>query len=326
MVSVKDVAKLANVSTATVSRVLSNTGRVKAHNRQRVLDAAEALGYHPNNLGRQLRKMETMTILVVVPDITNSYFSEILRNIENIARSNGYEVILGDTQNKEADLYFSYLYEKKVDGMIVLTSYLDVQNLEKLSEQYPIVLACEKIENSHVASVSIDNIEGAAVMTRHLIQKGHTRIGHVAGPMDGLLGQYRAKGFRQEMGAHGLNVNESWIFEGDYSLESGIKIGEALMNLDEKPTALFVSNDEMAIGIMKVLKKYGLHVPEDMALVGFDNIILSDIVDPGLTTFAQPTTQIGQLAMEKLLKLLKGEKIEETSTLLEGYLLERQST
>lgn len=146
MVSVKDVAKLANVSTATVSRVLSNTGKVKPKNQQRVLEAAKALGYHPNNIGRQLRKMETMTILVVVPDITNSFFSAILRNIENIAREHGYEVILGDTQNQQGDTYFSYLYEKKVDGMIVLTSYLDLENLEKVSAQYPLCSLVNKLK------------------------------------------------------------------------------------------------------------------------------------------------------------------------------------
>ncbi|EJD5649518.1 LacI family DNA-binding transcriptional regulator [Staphylococcus pseudintermedius] len=326
MVSVKDVAKLANVSTATVSRVISNTGKVKPKNQQRVLEAAKALGYHPNNIGRQLRKMETMTILVVVPDITNSFFSAILRNIENIAREHGYEVILGDTQNQQGDTYFSYLYEKKVDGMIVLTSYLDLENLEKVSAQYPLVLACEQIKEINVPSVSINHIEASALMTRHLIEAGHTKVGHITGPLDGILGQYRLQGFREAMDSHGLTVRDDWVIEGDFSLESGYRIGKQLLEQAEMPTALFVANDEMAIGIMKELKKHGKSVPEDMAIVGFDNIILSEIVDPGLTTYAQPATEIGIRAMEKLLVLLKGEDLEERDTLLEGELLIRQST
>lgn len=325
MTNVKDVAKLAQVSTATVSRVISNKGKVKKETREKVLKAIEELDYHPNNIGRQLRTMKTMTILVLVPDITNTFFSKILRKIEATAIEKGYEVLLGDTQNKPADKYFGYFYEKKVDGIISLTSYFNVKTLETINKQIPFVLACENIEGINLPSVTINNILGAEIMTHYLIDKGHKKISYISGPLKGILGKNRLTGFKQQMLKHNLKINDDWIFEGDFTIQSGYKIGMKILKLKELPSAIFAANDEMAIGIIKVLTKHGIRVPNDISIVGFDNIISSEIITPGLTTYAQPVEEIGNQAIQKLLDLIENKELKETDTLLEGTILERQS-
>ncbi|MGI2314214.1 LacI family DNA-binding transcriptional regulator [Staphylococcus cohnii] len=326
MTNVKDVAKLAQVSTATVSRVISDKDKVTRATRVRVLKAMKELDYYPNNIGRQLRKMETMTILVLVPDITNSFFSTILKSIENKAIQNGYEVLLGDTQNKQADKYFTYLYEKKVDGIISLTSCFDIKQLKKVSEKFPVVIACENIENINIPCVTTNNILGAEEMTRFLIKQGHNNISHISGPLNGVLGNYRMKGFKQEMLKHKLSINEEWLFEGDFSIQSGYEIGKKILKLNNIPSAIFASNDEMAIGIMKVFKNNRISIPNDVSIVGFDNIVLSEIIDPELTTYAQPAEEIGNQAIKKIFSLIEGKQLKENYTLLKGEILERGST
>lgn len=326
MTNVKDVARLAEVSTATVSRVLTNTGNVSEKNRKKVLDAVEKLKYHPNSIGRQLRKMETKTILVVVPDITNSFFSNILRGIENTAGEKGYQVLLGDTQNKNADDYFKYLYEKQVDGIILLTSKLSVEHLRDIYKNFPVVLACETIAELDIPTVSINNIEAAEIVTEYLINLGHKNIMHITGPLDGILGKNRLQGFENMMKKHQLLNAESSFKEGDFSLESGYRIGEEILKTKDRPTAIFAANDEMAIGIIKTFKKYNIKVPEDISIVGFDNIKLAEIVDPELTTYSQPNYQIGEKAMKLLLKIIEKSDLESNTVILEGKLLERSSS
>ncbi|MHD0396452.1 LacI family DNA-binding transcriptional regulator [Staphylococcus simulans] len=326
MTNVKDVARLAEVSTATVSRVLTNTGNVSEKNRKKVLDAVEKLKYYPNSIGRQLRKMETKTILVVVPDITNSFFSNILRGIENTAGEKGYQVLLGDTQNKKADDYFKYLYEKQVDGMILLTSKLSIGTLKDIYDKFPVVLACETITALDIPTVSINNIEAAETVTEYLIQLGHKNIVHATGPLDGILGKNRLLGFENKMRQYNYPIPKENIIEGDFSLESGYKIAEHILSMKDRPTAVFTANDEMAIGVIKVLKERGIRVPADISVVGFDNIKLAEIVAPELTTYSQPNYEIGVKAMELLLEIIDKKEIEGKSVILNGKLIERDST
>lgn len=326
MANVKDVAKLAKVSTATVSRVLTDSGNVTEVNQKKVWEAVKQLEYYPNSIGRQLRKMETKTILVIVPDITNSFFSGILRGIEKVAMANGYQALLGDTQNKLADDYFTYLYEKKVDGVILLTSKIDIEHLKKLYNHFPVVLACESVYGVDIPTVSIHNRNSAEQITKYLINLGHRKIAHITGPLDGVLGKNRLAGFKNEMKKNNLDIVNDFIIEGDFSLESGYKIGETIANKSNKPSAVFAANDEMAIGIIKTLKQHSLNVPDDIAIVGFDNVKLSEIIEPELTTFAQPTYEIGGKAMELLLKLMKGKEVKTNRVYLKGEILERKST
>lgn len=327
MVKLRDVAELAKVSTATVSRVLSNTGRVTEKTRRKVTEAMQELDYQPNFLGRQLRKMETKTILVVVPDIANTFFSKVLRGIEAVAAKHGFQVLMGDSQNSSLSesQYLNHLRYKQVDGVILLTARTNPRLVEELSDNYPIVLACEYLEGSRIPTVSIDNISSARKMTSHLIQLGHRRIAHISGPMSIILGRDRLKGYEQAMVQNNLEMDQVLVQEGDFSYESGYQLMKKLLALQTPPTAVFAANDEMAIGAIKAIKHFQLSVPEDIAVVGFDDIQMASIFEPGLTTVAQPTYQIGNTAMALLVSLMKKEKIVKKQFVLEEQLIVRES-
>ena len=327
MAKLSDVAKLANVSTATVSRVLTNAENVTEKTRRKVLDAIEELNYHPNILGRQLRKMATNTILVVVPDITNPFFSKVLRGIEMLAMQNGYQVLLADTQNyiiSETE-YLNFLHYKQVEGIILLTTKSNQQLVKQLSEDSPVVLACEYMEEAQIPTVSIDNISSARKITQHLIRLGHSRIAHICGPMDIILSRDRLKGYQQAIGQNHLELDPILIQEGDFSYESGYNLMNKLLALENPPTAVFAANDLMAIGAIKSIKSHQLSVPQDIAVVGFDDIQMASIMEPAITTISQPAFEIGNKAMELLLGLMAKEQIVKKQYILEDQLVIRES-
>ncbi|QAV26188.1 LacI family transcriptional regulator [Neobacillus thermocopriae] len=327
MVTISDVAKLANVSTATVSRVLSNSGNVKKETTEKVLEAIQKLNYQPNVLARQLRKLETKTILVVVPDITNTFFSKILRGIERVAIENDYEVLLGDTGNdvERERGYLDILRQKKADGMILLTARLESHLLEEMAGEFPVVLACEYLEGSTIPTVSIDNISSARKATEYLINLGHRRIGFISGPLNVILSRDRLKGFRQAMAQHNIPIESFLVQEGDFSFESGYNMMMKFLALDQPPTAVFAANDEMAIGAIKAIKSKGLHVPDDISVVGFDDIKFASIYEPALTTISQPMFEIGKKAMELLIKLINKDQLEKNQYILEDRLVIRET-
>ncbi|PLR82502.1 LacI family transcriptional regulator [Bacillus canaveralius] len=328
MVRIADVAKLANVSTATVSRVISNSETVKIETREKVLQAIEKLKYQPNVLARQLRRMETKTILVIVPDITNTFFSNVLRGIEAIAGENSYQVLLGDTGNiidREYG-YFDILRQRKADGMILLTARSNQQLLEEIAKDYPIVLACEYFEGSKLPTVSIDNISSARKATEHLISLHHKRIAHISGPLNVVVGRDRLKGFQQAMMQHNLLIEPCLVQEGDFSYESGYNLMTKLLALENLPTAVFAGNDEMAMGAIKAMKSKGLKAPDDISVVGFDDIKFASVFEPALTTIKQPTFEIGKCAMELLLQLINNDSLDKQQFILSDKLVVRESS
>lgn len=327
MASIKDVAKRANVSTATVSRVLRNTGNVTEETRQRVLEAIEALNYQPNVLGRYLRRMETETVLVVVPDIMNPFFSKVLRGIEAVALKHGYQVLLGDTQNdaRLEEQYLNVLPQRQVDGMIFLTARIRKELMEEMARQFPIVLACEYLEGADIPTVSIDNISSARKATEHLIRLGHCRIAHLSGPMNIILSRDRLRGYQQALAQHELEADAALVQEGDFTYESGYNLTLKLLALEKPPTAIFAANDEMAIGAIKAVRHRGGRVPDDVAVVGFDDIQMASIFEPSLTTIAQPMFEIGQKAMELLLELIEGTSARRRQLVLPDRLVIRDS-
>jgi LacI family repressor for deo operon, udp, cdd, tsx, nupC, and nupG len=327
MVRIADVARMANVSTATVSRVISNAGTVKKETAEKVLEAIKKLNYQPNMLARQLRRSETKTILVVVPDITNTFFSAVLRGIESVAIENGYQVLLGDARNnvETETSYLTILGQKKADGLILLTARTDQKILEELSQDYPVVLACEYYEGTVLPTVSIDNVSSARKATEYLISLKHNRIGHISGPLNVVVGRDRCKGFHQAMSKHGLSVDPSLVQEGEFSFESGFNLMMKFLSLEEPPTAIFAGNDEMAMGAVKAAKSKGFRVPEDLSVVGFDDIKFASIFEPALTTIAQPTFDMGQKAMHLLLRLINNEELEKDQFILPDNLIVRDS-
>ncbi|MED3984932.1 LacI family DNA-binding transcriptional regulator [Peribacillus simplex] len=326
-----DVAKLANVSPATVSRVLRQPDLVSEDTKQKVLQVIEEMNYKPHMIASQFRTKETKIILVVVPDITRPFFSEVLRGIEHTAVENGYQVILGDTENdiEREKEYIDLLYKKQADGALLLTARMNRESLEKLSNQFPIVLACEYVDGLDIPTVSIDNVSSARKVTEHLIKLGHTRIAHITGPMNIILSRDRLGGFQQAMKNHHLKVNPEFIpefiQEGDYGIDSGYDQMVKLLSLENKPEAVFVFNDEMALGAVKAIQDHGLSVPEDIAVVGFDNLKIASIFNPHITTIDQPKYEIGKKATNLLLTLMKGGTIEKKKFVLKDELIIRES-
>jgi LacI family repressor for deo operon, udp, cdd, tsx, nupC, and nupG len=322
-----DVAKLANVSPATVSRVLSNPELVSKETRQKVLDVINQVNYKPHIVARQFRTKETKIILVVVPDITSAFFSKVLRGIEHVAVNNGYQVILGDTENdiEREKEYINLLLQKQADGMVLLTARLNKTNLEEISEHFPMVLACEYMDGLNVPTVSIDNISSARKATEHLIKLGHTKIAHITGPINVILSRDRMRGYQQAMMSHELDIDSAYIQEGDFSFESGYNQTLKLLALENPPTAVFAFNDEMAMGAIKAAKDSGLKAPEDLAVVGFDNVKMSSVIEPNLTTINQPKYEIGKKAMELLLKIINGESINKKKFVMKDELIIRES-
>lgn len=322
-----DVAKLANVSPATVSRVLRQPDLVSKDTKQKVMDVIKELNYKPDMSASQLRTGKTKIILVIVPDITSPFFSKVLRGIEHTAAENGYQVILGDTENdiEREKEYIDLLYRKQADGALLLTARMNKDSLENLSKNFPIVLACEYIENLNIPTVSIDNVSSARKATEHLIQLGHTKIAHITGPMNIILGKDRLKGFQQAMTHHNLKINPAYIQEGDYGIDSGYDQMVKLLSLNNLPEAVFVFNDEMALGAIKAIQDHGLVVPDDIAIVGFDNLKIASIFSPLMTTIDQPKYKIGQKATDLLVTLMQGGTIEKKKFVLKDELIVRES-
>ena len=327
MVKMSDVAKAAKVSTATVSRVLSNPETVKAETREKVMTVIRELKYQPNVLARHLRRNETNTILVVVPNIMNTVFSEIVGGIEEAAAKNSYRVLLRNTNRDVENEYqaLDHLKQHQVDGVIMLSERIDKDTLEAIYKEYPIVLASAYIDGLKVPAVSIDNISSSREATEHLINLGHKRIAHITGPMYSSITLDRLKGYQQALYLNHLKVDSILVQEGDFTFESGYNQMLKYLSLNNRPTAVFSANDEMAFGAVKAIIEKGLSVPGDIAVVGFDNIKFSSIFEPPLTTVAQPKFEMGKKAMELLLEQMNGVAPLPTHYVLDSDLIIRES-
>ncbi|GMA64579.1 LacI family transcriptional regulator [Alicyclobacillus fastidiosus] len=328
MTKMDDVAKLANVSTATVSRVLSKNPNVSLKTQRRVLEAVDILGYKPNRLASNFRKRSSKTVVVVLPDITNSFFSKIVQGLEEVAQSRGYHVLLGDTRNNvESERNFIDLVNQKfVDGMILATARLPKEEILAVSQEIPIVLACEYFDGFDIPTVTIDNVSAAREATQHLVNLGHRRIGFISGPLSIVLGRDRLKGYRQAMLINELPVEESLIQEGDFTVQAGYNAMMKLMASNHPPSAIFAASDEMAIGAMKAARNKGLNVPEDVSIIGFDDIPAGTYVHPELTTIRQPAFEIGTQAMNLLLDMIKGCAKERKQLVLPHQVVLRETT
>lgn len=327
MVGIVDVAKIAKVSTATVSRVLSNNINVSVKTRDKVLEAVNRLEYKPNRLASNLRKLSSNTVMVVVPDITNPFFSSILQGFKDVALENGYHVLLGDTGNslEQEREYINLVKERVVDGLILATARLPKEEILAASQEIPVVLACEYIDGFDIPTVSIDNVSAAREAVEYLIHNGHRRIGLITGPFSVILSKDRVKGYYQAMNLNEIPIEGVLIQEGDFTVTSGYETMLKLLALEETPTAVFATNDEMAVGAMKAIKQKGLDVPRDISVIGFDNIPLCELIEPELTSISQPRYDMGYQAMQMLLKIIKKEDLTRNQIVLPHRLMIRKT-
>lgn len=309
--TIQDVARFARVSTATVSRALSSPERVSEGTRARISDAVQATGYTLNQAARSLRQRTSKTILVGLPDIRNSFFSTILDAIEREAALRGYGVLVCNRYSgpNPARRLGEYFLSHRADGLLLLDGSLDLEQLLSLTRgpsAVPLVVACEEIPDAPFHTVKTDNPRAAAQATRHLIDLGHTRIGHISGPVGNVLRQERLAGFMQAMDEAGLKVFPDWIFPGNFMMESGYAAALQYLGMAKRPSAVFAANDETAIGFLSGLREQGLECPRDISVVGFDDLAVALHYSPPLTTMRQPREKLGQLAAQTLINILEG--------------------
>lgn len=324
---ISDVARVAGVSTATVSRALSKPDVVSAETLEAVRAAVAQTGYTVNQAARNLRQQRTMGVVALVPNLANPFFARILAGLSAVLAPAGYNLLVVDTQGPGVDRHIARTLDRsRADGLIVFDGLLPAQDLPAGRLHPPVVMACEWIEGLAAPRIRIDNAAGAQLAIRHLNGLGHRRIGHLAGPAANVLARTRAEAMRDELAAQGVAIRPDWVLGGDFTLESGRSCGRAWLAMQDRPTALFCASDEMALGFIAEVQRAGLGVPRDVSVVGFDDIELVAHLTPALTTVHQPRWSIGVEAARVMVALMRGEDPPAPDTILPVELVLRAST
>ena len=329
MPTIYDVAKLAGVAPATVSRVLNASGYVSEDTRRRVLAAIDALEYVPNRLARGLRSKQTHTISLVVTDITNPFWTTVARGVEDAASKAGFSVILCNTDEsveKQAH-YVELLLQKQVDGFLLVPATQDVTSISLIRERdVPLVVLDREVPVA-VDTVRCDSEGGAYDLTRHLLGLGHRRIAVLGGSEDVPTAQARVAGYRRAMDEAGVPIDSELILGQAFTQEAGHAMTQMVLGLDQRPTALFAVNNFIAMGAVRALRDAGLDVPGDVALVGFDDLPEALVMEPWLTVAAQPAYEMGRKASELLIsRISNGGDCPPSETVLPTTLIVRRSS
>jgi LacI family repressor for deo operon, udp, cdd, tsx, nupC, and nupG len=329
--TMRDVAHHAGVSLATVSRSLASPDQVSPETLSRIARAVRDLNYTVNANARSLRRRSSGTVLVLLPNIGNPFFSVLLQGIEETARDTGRVVLVGDTgRNREAaEGYARSLATQRPDGIILLSGFLPFAGANRRgSSSAPhraLVAVSERIPGSRIPFVGIDNVRAAREAVVHLLELGHRRIAHIRGPEGNILTLERAQGYREALSSAGIGYDDGLMRPGDFSIAAARRAMAQLLHVEPRPTAVFASNDESAIGAILEIKAAGLHVPEDISVVGFDDIEFAGVFDPPITTIRQPRRDMGRNAMQVIASLVDG-RPSAPEILLPHTLLRRGST
>jgi LacI family transcriptional regulator len=329
-ITTKEVAKEAGVSQSTVSRVLNSYPYVSEDNRSRVWDAVEKLRYQPNHLARSMALQKTNTLGLLVPDLMNPFYSEIAKSIIDRGQEFKLNIILCDTDNKPEmqKFYIDFLQQKRVDGIIFASVSLRDPEAERLvNAEYPCIFCNRRLKLKKASFISSDNQKGAKLAVRHLAGLGHRRIGYISGPDELSTARDRLMGYREVVEALGLEADSELVVQGRFDRGLGYSGTMKLMDLPKPPTAIFVSNDLMALAAMEALMERGLRIPEDVALVGYDDISITGHKRIGLTTVAQQKDMMGRLAVDTMIAMLAKENggTKPVHTYLEPKLIIRDS-
>jgi LacI family transcriptional regulator len=328
MITVKDVARKAGVSTATVSHVINETRFVSKELRARVYQAMETLDYRPNAIARSLRRRKTQNIGMIVPDIAYPFLAEVARGVEDKGFVLGYNAILCESNSdleREATC-IEILRAKQVDGIVFVAAGESSSHVQALVAQgMPVVLCDRELAGVAADTVIADNAGSGHQATAHLIRLGHRRIGCIAGPPDMRIGHERVDGYKRALKEHGIPVDEDLVVRGDFRCRGGYEAMRELLALDECPTAVFACNDLMAMGAICAASKRRLRIPEDIAIVGCDDIALAAFTNPSLTTVAQPKHEMGAAAVDMLVGRIADRSESPTKRVLPTELVIRDS-
>ncbi len=326
--TIKDVARLVGVHPSTVSRVINDHPRISERTRNKVLFAIKKLGYTPDAIARGLKLKKTYTLGVLIPDITNPFFAEIARGVEDAANKNGFNVILCNTDDKlkKERTYLDILKERRVDGLILGTAHIkDKSILELEKKKFPYILISRNIEKLSKNCIIIDDVKGGIMATEYLIKLGHRRIAHITGPLKTRSALNRLKGYKLTLKEYEIEYKDELVGEGDFRIKGGYQVMKRFLKLTEPPTAIFAANDLLALGAMQTIQKKNFHIPEDFSVIGFNDIKLASFIYPPLTTIRQPMLEMGASSVKMLIKIIEEGEFNQRKLMLKPELIIRES-
>ncbi len=329
VITIRDVAQLAGVSMATVSRVLNGSDKVDPQLAKKVQSAAASLKYQPNRAARTLAGSRSMLLGLLVTDIQNTFFTELMRGVEDVSQQNGYLLIICNTAEdaRKEQQYIEILAAENVAGAIIVPTQEDPQALELLVERnIPIVVLDRRVRNRLIDAVLIDNVTAAKEAVEHLIANGYRRIGIITGPRSTTTGNERLRGYQQALHEAGIAFDPELELRGPFSIDTGKSLTEKLLGLDQPVDAIFTANNRLTIGALQALYAHGMRVPDNIALVGFDDVqwAIPDLVS--ITTVTQPTYELGRAAAFRLLQRLQQPDVPRQEIILQHQLLIRESS
>lgn len=327
--NIKKVAERAKVSTATVSRLINKTSYISPETAKKVWTAIEELGYYPNINARGLARGRSLLLGLIVSDIVNPFFPELVKTFEECAVEKGYEIITANTNYDPARtaMRVRQLIERRVDGVAVMTSEMDQLLIDEISTRgIPIVFLDTGEIQENISNIRIDYEHGISQAVNHLLELGHRRIGFISGPLDLKSARIRRTAFLRFLRQHGIIEKKELVTTGDHKITGGRMAMNRLLELKKRPTAVLASNDLTAIGALQALRAHGLHVPQDISLIGFDDITLAETIDPPLTTVNVSRAKVAESAFQSLYELINSETEFGIELRVETTLVIREST
>ncbi|TCP23475.1 LacI family transcriptional regulator [Scopulibacillus darangshiensis] len=329
MPTIEDVAKLAGLSPATISRVINNHPYVSQEKKDIVAKAMKELGYVPNSNAQRLRRQKTETIAVLIQRIANPFFSQLVESMDIIADRNNYKLLICQTNNdKEKELkYLNLLKTKQIDAVIFASIENEWSIVEGFLKYGPIIFCNDFAETAPVPIVCLDQYKGSYIGTKHLIDRGYKRLSYCGGSKATCLSRDRRAGFMAAVKEAGLNVSDQWLFKDALTIDDGKQILREIASMDNRPDAIFTGSDEVAAGLITEAKRHGITVPNDLGVLGFDDQPIAELVEPGITTIHQPVRKIGIKAMDVMIDILVSKKkLEHQFIQLPFHLVVREST
>lgn len=328
MATIKDIARQAGVAPSVVSRALNNKYGVKETTREIIQKIAQEMDYYPNTAARSLVTRKTGTIGIMMADISEPYYSQIIKGMEYVASQTGYTLLFSNSYEsiEHNRVLQKMIFAERVDGLVIVGSNIQEKNfvLTLLEQEILFVLIERNFSDSRVNCVWVDNIEGAYLATKHLIEKGHRKVAHIAGNMYYQVALDRIEGYKKALSEAGISFSEEWVISGNFLSRDAYEAMKELLR--HQCTAVFVANDAMAYGALQAISEAGLTVPDDISVVGFDDLEFSALTNPPLTTIRQPRYEMGKKSLEILVANLQGDQYEGVKVCLTPELVVRRSS
>ncbi|MFU2092462.1 substrate-binding domain-containing protein [Gallibacterium anatis] len=327
MATMKDIARIAKVSTSTVSHVINNTRYVSDEIREKIMKVVNELNYTPSAVARSLKVKETKTLGMLVTATSNPFFAEVVSGVEQYCNQHHYNLIISSIDGNEQRLQqnIQTLIQKQVDGLLLMYSDTRHAMVEQLNLNLPIVVMDWWPTELNADKIYENSEFGAYLATKTLIEQGHKNIAIITGKLDKSLAHNRLLGYQKALQDAHLPINPDWIIESHFDFEGGVEGMKKLLQITPRPTAVFACSDTIAVGVYQVAWQQGLRIPQDISVIGYDNIMLAQYLTPPLTTIHQPKAELGKLAVETLLERIKSPDLKYKTTMLQPQLIWRAS-